>query len=99
MLMTSWKTFYQMKPIEYDKQFKKHLKQRYAHQPKVLKRLRLHLELFCSGVRREPLNDHPLTGRLKGLRAFSVGGDVRVVYQETKDHYLFLDIGSHNQVY
>jgi hypothetical protein len=24
---------------------------------------------------------------------------VRVVYQETEDHYLLLDIGSHNQVY
>jgi addiction module RelE/StbE family toxin len=55
--------------------------------------------MFCDGVRREPLNDHPLTGKLKGLRAFSVGGDVRVVYQEAENYYLFLDIGSHNQVY
>ena len=88
-----------MKRIEFDKQFQKHLKQRYTHQPSVLKRFKVHLDMFCDGVRREPLNDHPLTGKLKGLRAFSVGGDVRVVYQETEDHYLFLDIGSHNQVY
>ena len=88
-----------MKRIEFDRQFQKHLKQRYAHQPNVLKRFKMHLDMFCDGVRREPLNDHPLTGKLKGLRAFSVGGDVRVVYQETEDHYLFLDIGSHNQVY
>jgi mRNA-degrading endonuclease YafQ of YafQ-DinJ toxin-antitoxin module len=32
-----------------------------------------------------------LTGQLKGFRAFSVGGDVRVVYQETEDRYLLLD--------
>jgi addiction module RelE/StbE family toxin len=88
-----------MKRIEFDKQFQKHLKQRYAHQPKVLERFQEHLELFRSGVRREPLSDHPLTGKLQGLRAFSVGGGVRVVYQETKEYYLFLDIGSHNQVY
>jgi addiction module RelE/StbE family toxin len=88
-----------MKRIEFDKQFQKHLKQRYAHQPKVVERFKVHLDMFCDGVRREPLNDHPLTGKLKGLRAFSVGGDVRAVYQETEDHYLFLDIGSHNQVY
>ncbi len=88
-----------MKPIEYSKYFQKHLKHRYAHQPKVIERFKQHLELFRNGVRREPLNDHPLTGKLQGLRAFSVGGDVRVVYQENEDHYLLLDIGSHNEVY
>jgi addiction module RelE/StbE family toxin len=88
-----------MKRIEYTKQFQKRLKQRYAHQPQVIKRLQFHLELFTDGIRKEPINDHPLTGRLKGLRAFSVGGDVRVVYQETDDCYLLLNIGSHNQVY
>ncbi len=88
-----------MKKIEYTKQFQKRLKQRYGHKPKVLEHFRLQLDLFTRGVRKEPINDHPLTGHLKGLRAFSVGGDVRVVYQETEDRYLFLDIGSHNQVY
>lgn len=88
-----------MKPIEYSKQFQKHFKQRYAHQPRIIERFRKHMELFHDGVRREPLNDHPLTGKLQGLRAFSVGGDVRVVYEETENHYLLLDIGSHNQVY
>ncbi|HEV2402601.1 MAG TPA: type II toxin-antitoxin system mRNA interferase toxin, RelE/StbE family [Candidatus Saccharimonadales bacterium] len=88
-----------MKKIEYTKQFQRRLKQRYSHQPRVLERFRVHLKLFSQGVRGQPLNDHSLTGKLKGLRAFSVGGDVRVVYQETEDHYLFLDIGSHNQVY
>lgn len=88
-----------MKRIEYTKQFKRRLKQRYGHQPKVIVRFQKHLELFSAGIRREPLNDHPLTGRLKGLRAFSVGGDVRVVYRETNEYIEFLDIGSHNQVY
>lgn len=88
-----------MKKIEYTKQFKKRLKQRYNNRPQVIERFKLHVELFGQGVRKEPINDHPLIGKLKGLRAFSVGGDVRVVYQETENHYLFLDIGSHNQVY
>jgi addiction module RelE/StbE family toxin len=88
-----------MKKIESTKQFQKRLKQRYAHQPKVIERLQLHLKLFNDGVRNEPINDHSLTGNLKGLRAFSVGGDVRVVYEETEECYLLLDIGSHNQVY
>lgn len=88
-----------MKKLEYTKQFKKRFKQRYGHQPKVIQRFKRRLELFEAGVRKESINDHALTGKLKGLRAFSVGGDIRVVYQETDDHYLFLDIGSHNQVY
>jgi addiction module RelE/StbE family toxin len=88
-----------MKPIEYTKQFQKRLQQRYAHQPRVIERFQQHVELFASGVREEPVNDHPLTGKLRGLRAFSIGGDVRVVYRDAPDHYLFLDIGSHNQVY
>jgi addiction module RelE/StbE family toxin len=88
-----------MKKIEYTKQFKRRLKQRYGHQPRVVERFQRHLELFSQGVRKEPINDHPLTGKLKGLRSFSVGGDVRVVYEETEEHYLFVDIGSHNQVY
>ena len=50
-------------------------------------------------VRDYPLDDHALIGSMKGLRAFSIGGDVRVVYREADEYYEFLDIGSHNQVY
>ncbi len=45
------------------------------------------------------LKDHGLTGRMQGLRAFSIAGDIRVVYVETESYFEFLDIGSHNQVY
>lgn len=51
------------------------------------------------GVRDYPLDDHALVGTMKGLRAFSIGGDLRVVYRETDTHYELLDVGSHNQVY
>ena len=57
------------------------------------------LELFIAGIRDYPLDDHPLTGTMKGLRAYSLGGDLRVVYRETTEYYEFLDVGSHNQVY
>jgi len=55
--------------------------------------------MFLDGTRGYPLNDHALIGAMKGLRAFSVAGDLRVVYHETDDYYEFLDIGSHNQIY
>jgi mRNA-degrading endonuclease YafQ of YafQ-DinJ toxin-antitoxin module len=34
-----------------------------------------------------------------GLRAFSVSGDVRVIYYETDEAYVFTDVGTHAQVY
>ncbi len=53
--------------------------------------------------RNDPLlADHPLTGRMQGLRSFSVTGDYRIVYRiEENDEivFLFLDIGTHAQVY
>jgi len=46
-----------------------------------------------------PLHDHALTGKLAGKRAFSIAGDIRVIYVEFDDFIVFLDIGTHNQVY
>lgn len=47
------------------------------------------------------LRDHALKGKMKGLRAFSAGYDLRVIYKE-EDGYvkvILLDVGTHNQVY
>lgn len=46
-----------------------------------------------------PLRDHALTGKLAGKRAFSVAGDIRVIYVELADAIVLLDVGSHNQLY
>ncbi len=46
------------------------------------------------------LKDHALVGKKSGYRAFSVTGDIRVVYKmKDGDTALLVDIGSHNQVY
>ncbi len=55
--------------------------------------------MFREGVRGKPLDDHGLKGKKRIYRAWSVAGDIRVVYRETDEYYEFLDIGSHNQVY
>ena len=88
-----------MKPIIYHKQFKKNLQKRILPYPKLTKQFEQRLKLFAEGARDYPLDDHALVGAMKGLRAFSIGGDLRVVYQETKECYELLDVGSHNQVY
>ncbi len=88
-----------MKPIRLTKGFEKHYKQRIA----PIKNLRgvyvVRVSAFQNGELGYPLDDHALKGRLKGKRAFSIAGDVRVVYEETDDAIIFIDVGSHNQVY
>ncbi|HVC36450.1 MAG TPA: type II toxin-antitoxin system mRNA interferase toxin, RelE/StbE family [Candidatus Dormibacteraeota bacterium] len=88
-----------MKPIKRDKTFEKHFKQRINPNDKLVKLFGQRLESFISGELGYPLYDHALTGKLKSKRAFSVAGDIRVVYIELEDYIVFLDVGSHNQVY
>ncbi len=87
------------KAIKRHRQFKKNFQKRIAKDPKLVAQFEERLRLFSAGVRGIPLNDHALTGQLAGYRAFSVTSDVRVLYIETEDSMIFLDIGTHNQVY
>jgi len=88
-----------MKPIRRHRKFEKNFSSRISPNPKLKKQFEARLKLFTEGVRDYPLDDHPLAGTKKGLRTFLFGGDLRVVYRETEEHYEFLDVGSHNQVY
>jgi addiction module RelE/StbE family toxin len=88
-----------MKQITRDKTFKKHYKKRIAPSSKLSKQFDDRVQAFVRGERAQPLNDHALTVSKQGLRAFSISGDIRVIYKETADAYIFLDVGSHNQVY
>lgn len=88
-----------MKPIRRHKTFEKHFLSRIAPNEKLVKQFEQRLGLFMQNVRDYPVDDHALIGNMKGLRAFSAGGDIRVVYRDVDEYYEFLDIGSHNQVY
>lgn len=88
-----------MKPIIRHRTFEKNFKNHISPNPKLKKQFAARLGLCKEGVRDYPLDDHALVGTMKGLRAFSIGGDLRLVYRETDEFYEFLDIGSHNQVY
>ncbi len=88
-----------MKPIKRDRTFEKHFRQRISPHEKLVSQFKERLALFMTGQLGYPLHDHALTGKLAGKRAFSVAGDIRVVYVELQDSIVFLDIGSHNQVY
>lgn len=88
-----------MKDISLTKQFEKAYKKRIAPDPVKRTAYIAGVAAFQAGERTYPLNDHALKGKMKGRRSFSVANDIRVIYEETEESYLFLDIGSHNQVY
>ena len=47
------------------------------------------------------LHNHLLHGDMSGLRAFSVTGDIRIIFEVQGNYALviFLEIGGHNKVY
>ncbi len=66
---------------------------------KVKKAFHQRLKLFTQDTHHLLLRDHTLSGKLQRHRAFSVTGDIRVVYYIHNGIAYFVDIGTHNQVY
>lgn len=86
--------------ISFHPQFKKSYKKRIAPNPRLALKTRERILLFQKNPRHPLLQDHLLIGAKKRLRAFSVTGDIRIVYYpRAKDGVVLLDIGTHNQVY
>lgn len=60
------------------------------------------MELFIRDPFDPKLKTHKLSGKLKNLWSFSVENDVRVVFfftDEKPKRAVFVDFGSHNEVY
>jgi len=60
------------------------------------------VELFINDPFDPKLKTHKLSGKLKNLWSFSVENDFRVVFFFTDDKpkkAVFVDLGSHNEVY
>ena len=85
--------------IEFTKDFRKSYDKYVRPNHKLKKAFERRLTLFLKGVRGYPLYDHQLVGGMAGLRAFSVTGDIRVIYEQREGTLLFLAIGTHAQVY
>lgn len=85
--------------IESTHGFTKTFKKRFSHRPNVQKRFDERVRKFGENPQNPVLEDHALSGRLKGYRAFSITGDIRVIYYIHGDTAYFVDIGTHNQVY
>lgn len=57
------------------------------------------LALFIENPNDPVLKDHKLTGKRSTYRAFSMTGDIRVVYRIVDNELWLYDVGTHNQVY
>lgn len=86
--------------IDLHPNFKKSFKKRISHNQKLISLTNRKLQLFVQDQTNPVLKDHALKGSKKSFRAFSVSGDCRIIYKQiSKDHVIFYDIGTHNQVY
>lgn len=85
--------------IEYSRRFKKNYQKRIAQNSKLKKQFKKRLKLFLNSTDYPLVRDHALTGELSGFRSFSITGDIRLIYQITKNSLVFYDIGTHNQLY
>jgi mRNA-degrading endonuclease YafQ of YafQ-DinJ toxin-antitoxin module len=58
------------------------------------------LEVFRNNPFDQSLRTHKLSGRLKDLWSFSIEYDLRIVFSFLEgDRALFVDIGTHDEVY
>ena len=87
------------KEIFFSSQFTKSYKSLIRNNRSLQKRITQRVEIFINDKFASILRDHKLKGKKKSFRAFSITGDIRVIYEETVDSFIFLDIGTHSQVY
>ncbi|MFH0936801.1 MAG: type II toxin-antitoxin system mRNA interferase toxin, RelE/StbE family [Candidatus Daviesbacteria bacterium] len=85
--------------IKYHKDFAKNYKKRIAKHPKLVNHFQKQLEKFIQDPNNPTLKSHKLVGEKSEFRAFSITGDIRVVYKIVDEEIWLYDIGSHNQVY
>ena len=79
--------------------FRKNFKKRISNNPKLIKRFEQRLKMFLADKNDPLLKDHKLIGTKRDYRAFSVTGDIRLVYRIVGNSIELYDIGTHNQVY
>lgn len=85
--------------VSLSKTFEKHFNKRIASHSNLLTKFEDRFNIFKKSPNNPTLRNHSLGGTLQGYRAFSITGDIRVIYKQIdEDHIEFLDIGSHNQV-
>ncbi|PIZ96242.1 MAG: type II toxin-antitoxin system mRNA interferase toxin, RelE/StbE family [Candidatus Levybacteria bacterium CG_4_10_14_0_2_um_filter_36_16] len=84
------------KKVDYSNKFLKQLKKAPLE---IIVAFRDRLRLFRQDPFHPTLNNHKLTGRLKGFRSINITGDWRAIYMETDTAIIFELFGTHIQLY
>ena len=80
--------------------FRKSFKNRIQQDEKLERKFWSRLDKFCQDPFDPILKTHKLSGKLKGLWSFSIEYDCRVIFEFIEDNKaLFIDIGSHDEIY
>lgn len=85
--------------IRYIGKFQKHFDLRIKPHTNLVKKFQERVGIFTKDFDDPILKDHQLRGEKSQLRAFSITGNIRVIYFVKDGDAYFIDIGSHNQVY
>ncbi len=80
--------------------FKRAYKKELTAKPDLKPKIAKALETFVVDPYHPSLKTHKLSGKLRGLWAFVVAYDCRIVFQFLdKQNVLLIDIGKHDEVY
>lgn len=80
--------------------FRRAFKRKIRRNKRLETRFRERVAIFQNNPFDPQLRTHQLSGQLKGLWSFSVEYDVRVIFSFTEPKSaLFIDIGTHEDVY
>lgn len=86
--------------LRFHASFEKAYKNRITLNRKLVSQTEQRIALFKSNPKNHILRDHALSGTKRGLRTFSITGDIRIVYLPiSENEVIFIGIGTHNQIY
>ncbi len=82
--------------IEYSRKFIKEFKKCPI---KIRESFKKRLEIFIDNKYNIILNNHSLSGKLRGYRSINVNAYWRAIFEENEDVVYFIIIGTHSQLY
>jgi mRNA interferase YafQ len=89
-----------MTEISFTAAFRKALKRKFRKNPNLEKRFWERVDIFRNNPHDPRLRTHKLSGAMKDWWSFSVDYGLRVIFSFVgPDRALFLDIGTHEEVY
>ena len=86
-----------MKPVKTTGEFRLHYKARIAKVETLKRAFKESLAAFLDD--RTLVDDHSLERKMVLFRSFSITEAYRVVYLETPEYFLLIDVGTHDEVY